>query len=130
MCRTPPRFLSQSHTEIVHNNQLAWREHCKRMVKLPPSADLKVRAEEASVGLLSVLQVYGALALVTLMALLITFTKIKMVEMMAGSPESSVTFKPVKQRTGSSIMYTGNGFMPEDWYFFHSGVCFLNSFQK
>ena len=102
------------------------------MVKLPPPADLKVTAKGASGicyqnqfdGLKSVIQVYGALALVTLVALLITFTKIKMVEMMAGSPESSVTFKPVKQRTGSSIMYTGNGFMPDDWYFFHSGVCF------
>ena len=72
---------------------------------------------------------YGALVLVTLLALLITFSKMKVVEMMAGTPDSRVTFKPVKQRTGSSIMYTGNGFMPEDWYFFHSGVCFHNSEQ-
>ena len=79
------------------------------MLKLPPESDLKV---------------YGCLTLVTLVALLITLAKIKTVEMMAGTPDSDITFKPVKQRTATSIMYTGNGFLPEDWLFFHSGVCF------
>ena len=73
---------------------------------------------------------YGCLALVTLAALLITVAKIKMVEMTAGPPGSEPTFKPVKQRTGSSIMYTGNGFMPEDWYFFHSGVCLTKKYTQ
>ena len=78
------------------------------MLKLPPPSDLKV---------------YGCLSLVTLLALLITLSKIKMVEMITGPPGSSITFKPVRQRTGTNIKYTGNGFMPEDWHFFHSGVC-------
>ena len=66
---------------------------------------------------------YACLALVTLLALAVTLAKIKAVELMEGTPEPDLpTFKPIKQRTASSIMYTGNGFLPEDWYFFHSGV--------
>lgn len=67
------------------------------------------------------LKVYAALALVTVMALVITFSKIKVVEIIDGTPDPNVsTFKPLKQRTASKIMYTGDGFLPEDWYFFHS----------
>jgi len=63
------------------------------------------------------------LALVTVMALVITFSKIKVVEIIDGTPDPNVsTFKPLKQRTASKIMYTGDGFLPEDWYFFHSKV--------
>ena len=43
--------------------------------------------------------------------------------MIEGTPDPNAsTFKPVKQRTASKIMYTGDGYLPEDWYFFHSGV--------
>ena len=96
------------------------------------------------------LKVYAALALVTLLALVITVAKIKVVEAIEGTPDPMVpTFKPLKQKTDTTIMYTGkcikikthpnqdvyyyfillvltiimftgNGFMPEDWYFFHS----------
>ena len=67
---------------------------------------------------------YGCLFLVTLLALVITFSKIKVVELIQGTPDPDIsTFAPVKQRTASKIMYTGNGFMPVDWHFFHSGVC-------
>ena len=63
------------------------------------------------------------MALVTVMALVITFSKIKVVEIIDGTPDPNVsTFKPLKQRTASKIMYTGDGFLPEDWYFFHSKV--------
>ena len=78
------------------------------------------------------------MALVTLLALVITVTKIKVVEAIEGTPDPMIpTFKPLKQKTDTTIMYTGvykifflflsilwlftgNGFMPEDWYFFHS----------
>ena len=32
------------------------------------------------------------------------------------------TFKPQPQQTATGLKYTGNGFLPEDWYFFHSEV--------
>ena len=108
MCRTI-RSVSVSHILFEQYTTVAslkWRR--RRMLKLPPPSDLKV---------------YGCLSLVTLLALIITLSKIKMVEMIAGPPDSSITFKPVRQRTGTNIKYTGNGFMPEDWQFFHSGVC-------
>ena len=55
------------------------------------------------------LKVYAALALVTLLALVITVTKIKVVEAIEGTPDPMVpTFKPLKQKTDTTIMYTGN----------------------
>ena len=46
-----------------------------------------------------------------------------LVEALTPTPDpAAATFQPVKQRTASKIMYTGDGFLPEDWYFFHSKV--------
>ena len=54
------------------------------------------------------MQVYAALTLVTLLALVITLTKIKVVEAIEGTPDPMVpTFKPLKQKTDTTIMYTG-----------------------
>ena len=54
------------------------------------------------------LKVYAALALVTLLALVITVAKIKVVEAIEGTPDPMVpTFKPLKQKTDTTIMYTG-----------------------
>ena len=40
-----------------------------------------------------------------------------------GTPDPlQSTFIPVVRRVKTSIMYTGNGFMPEDFAFFHSKV--------
>ena len=85
-------------------------------------------------------QVYVCMALVTFGALAITFAKIKVVEaievtfsekninkcsvgLYQGTPDPRIsTFKPLKQRTETDIMYVGIGFVPEDWYFYHSKV--------
>ena len=40
------------------------------------------------------------------------------------------TFKPLIQQTATGIKYTGNGFLPEDWYFFHSEVILKTSYLK
>ena len=54
------------------------------------------------------MQVYAALALVTLLALVITLAKIKVVEAIEGTPDPLIpTFKPLKQKTDTTIMYTG-----------------------
>ena len=51
---------------------------------------------------------YAALTLVTLLALVITVTKIKVVEAIEGTPDPRIsTFKPLKQKTDTIIMYTG-----------------------
>ena len=69
------------------------------------------------------LKVYVALALVFLLAVLITLAKVRVEEALTPTPDPAApTFTPVKQRTASKIMYTGDGFLPEDWYFFHSKV--------
>ena len=78
--------------------------------------------------------------LVTFMALVIVFAKIKVVEAIQvnckselfilkdlfkiqGTPDPRIsTFKPLRQRVETDIMYVGIGFQPEDWYFFHSKV--------
>ena len=66
---------------------------------------------------------YVALALVFLLAVLITLAKVRVEEALTPTPDPAApTFTPVKQRTASKIMYTGDGFLPEDWYFFHSKV--------
>lgn len=67
------------------------------------------------------LKVYVCMALVTLIALLITFAKIKVVEAIEGTPDPRIsTFKPLKQRVDTDIMYVGIGYQPDDWYFYHS----------
>jgi len=59
--------------------------------------------------------------LITFAATGITLAKIKVVEAIEGTPDPlAVTFKPLKQRVDSSIMYNGDGFLPDDWAFFHS----------
>ena len=59
----------------------------------------------------------------TLIALIITFAKIKAVEMIEDPVDpNKPTFKPQPQQTATGLKYTGNGFLPEDWYFFHSEV--------
>merc|ERR1711972_353408 len=67
------------------------------------------------------LKVYMAMIFITLAATGITLAKIKVVEAIEGTPDPlAVTFKPLKQRVMSGIMYNGDGFLPEDWAFFHS----------
>ena len=78
--------------------------------------------------------------LVTVIALVIVFAKIKVVEAIQvnckselfilkdlfkiqGTPDPRIsTFKPLRQRVETDIMYVGIGFQPEDWYFYHSKV--------
>ncbi len=40
---------------------------------------------------------------------------------MQGTPDPlAERFEPLQQRVATSKMYTGNGFMPDDYTFFHS----------
>lgn len=42
---------------------------------------------------------------------------------MKGTPDPRIsTFKPLKQRVDTDIMYVGIGFLPDDWYYYHSKV--------
>merc|ERR1712179_168995 len=66
-------------------------------------------------------QVYVCMTLITVIALLIVFAKIKVVEAIEGTPDPRIsTFKPLKQRVDTDIMYVGIGFLPDDWYYYHS----------
>ena len=61
--------------------------------------------------------------MVFLLSVLVTVVKIKVVSLIEDPLDPSVpTFKPLVQQTATGIKYTGNGFLPEDWYFFHSEV--------
>ena len=69
--------------------------------------DVQTVCIELNIRILLV-QVYAALTLVTLLALVITLTKIKVVEAIEETPDPMVpTFKPLKQKTDTTIMYTG-----------------------
>ena len=43
--------------------------------------------------------------------------------LLKGTPDPRIsTFKPLKQRVDTDIMYVGIGFLPDDWYYYHSKV--------
>ena len=45
-----------------------------------------------------------------------------------GTPDPRIsTFKPLKQRVDTDIMYVGIGFLPDDWYYYHSKVSIIFS---
>merc|ERR1712137_1375204 len=79
------------------------------------TADAKLRAQR-----LSDLQVYLAMVLITLLAAGITGVKIKLLELYEDDGNMT-TFIPLTQQVKTNIMYTGNGYMPPDYLFFHSG---------
>merc|ERR1711973_913327 len=79
------------------------------------TADAKLRAQR-----LQDLQVYLTMILITLIAAAITGAKIKLLELYADD-SNATTFIPLTQQVKTNIMYTGNGYMPPDYLFFHSG---------
>ena len=74
-----------------------------------PEEEAKIKAKKQ---LRSDIQVYCAMLIILLGAAAVTLLKIYLVERFGPGENPNPTFRPRPQVTGSSIMYTGNGFLP------------------